>query len=134
MRRVAHARIHVAPVVGPELAQQDGPAMRLRPLLDTREIRFHLALFGVRAPCYARQIRGLPVPPRTLMGERHRQIVMHRHDDVAVIRRQLQRLESGDAVPERRADNDGPRRIRAGVILPFGSLRISNITFAGASL
>jgi len=55
--------------------------------------------FSASVPNRRRLAWRFPRPRPRLMGERHRMVVVHRHDDVAIVRGQFQLVQVVDAVP-----------------------------------
>jgi len=67
-----------------------------RPLLDTVEVVPGPLPFRFCSPVHARKLGQFLHPGRALVGEREGLVVMHRHDDIAVILRQRQIRKGGD--------------------------------------
>ena len=85
--------------------------MRLRPLLNSREVVDNALLLGIGAPRDAGELRRSLAPARALVGERHRQIVMHGDDDVAVDVREVELVQMMNAIPESGSNNDVARGV-----------------------
>jgi len=111
---------------------------------ERRRNRPHSLLLGIGAPGDAGQVRGVLAPTGALVRKRHGQIVVHGDDDVTIVLRQFEFVQTVNVVPERGQSrrcgqigfaNQRERLFssafqRSKVSSPFGSFRISKTTLA----
>ena len=85
--------------------------MLFGPLGRLVEIAIEHSEFLLRAQPIDSQLVLAPRPRSALVREVHRGVVVDRHNEIAICRRQLQFVQVINRVPESRSDNDRARRV-----------------------